>query len=155
MTATATAYRPRVGDRVVVDPNGIGVSPSTLGRVYVVSKVNPKNVKCTATDGGRGLNYPADLLVPAPEGAPTATATATPVPVPTFTWHEAGTVVTCDRDLESWKAGTPLVVWKCDGEKSNVTLLGGAARGCYYRVPVARLTVRDTAWLTEYLVDHA
>lgn len=157
MTATATAPAFTVGQRIIVDPNGIGVSPSVLGRVFIVKRVNPKNVVCSPADGiGRGINYPKYLLLPAPEDDD-AQGPAVLVPYVPPVFHDVGAIVTCEETLTyrgmTWPAGSPLIVWKCDGRKSNVVNLGGNPTGGYFRIPVARLTVRDAAWLAEYLVS--
>jgi hypothetical protein len=52
----------KVGDRVEPLPR--------TGTVFIVEKVNPrKNVRCSAEDGSRGINWPAELLVPATDEA--------------------------------------------------------------------------------------
>lgn len=51
------------GDRVTPDTRNPRVPWQTRGREFTVTKINPKNVKCTSRDGGRGINFPPELLV--------------------------------------------------------------------------------------------
>lgn len=132
------------GDRVT-PVNTVGVPPETLGRVFVVVKVNPKNLRCCAEDGGRGINFPPHILLPATDENVAAGRKLQPfTPVEFF---DAGQIVTLKRPWRSWATDTPLVVLKDDGKgKVNVTLLGGAD-GQYLRISSAGLEKRGLAWL--------
>lgn len=152
MSDTVTAYRPSVGDRVHVDPEGLGVPPGVVGRTFVVAKVNPKNVKCSATDGGRGINFPAYLLVPGDAPAAPARAAVVGLPFVPREFFTLGEVVTLKRPMAGTPADLPYVVMKDDGRgKVNVAPLGGD-RDRYVRVPTAGLVKRDLTWLAEHLV---
>lgn len=149
MSETTTAYRPKVGDRVHVDPEGMGVPGGVVGRTFVVTKVNPTNVKCEATDGGRGINFPAYLLV---QGDAPAASAAVGVPFVQREFFVIGEVVTLKRPMAGTPADLPYVVMKDDGRgKVNVAPLGGD-RDRYVRVPHAGLVKRDLAWLAEHLI---
>lgn len=138
----------RVGDKVTPDPNGYGVSPSVIGQVFTVAKVNKVNLTCISDSGGRGLRYPPALLLPAtPENLESK-----PVGCPfrELEFFSAGEIVTVSgRHAEP---GAPYVVLKCDGEKANVAKLGGDGDR-YWRGPVSMLTRRDLEWLTERLMS--
>lgn len=140
------------GDRVVTvaDPS---IPRSVAGRVFIVEKVNPKNVICRAEDGGRGINYPKTLLTAATDDALAASSAPRPfVPVEHF---EVGTIVTLTRPYRDWTTETPLVVIGGRGDKVNVTLIGGD-HDRYVRVPArSGLVRRDLAWLAERLLDEA
>jgi hypothetical protein len=141
----------RVGDRVIVDPAGIGVSRSVLGQVFVVEKVNPKNVKARPAEGGRGINYPKHLLLPAPpEGYPTPLGR----PYVEQAYVEAGSICTLKSPWSDLAVDTPLICFKGGVEKINLFRLGDTS-GRYVRVPAAAVTTRDLAWLTERLVEMA
>lgn len=147
MSAPTKFWKP--GDKVVVAPE-FAPPPSVAGRVFTITKVNPKNVVCSADDGGRGISYPADTLRPYdPDAAPVAPPLGRPyvyaeIPPP------LGTIVTLKRAFKTITVDTPLVVVASKGGKVNVTLVGGD-NDRYVRVPTAGVVVRDLAWLTETL----
>jgi hypothetical protein len=161
MTTDAPARPLRKGDRVTPNPNYAGLPAQTLGRIFIVDKVNPKNVRTTAEDGGRGTNFPADAYVRVQPGetAPDVTARLRrelPLgrpyePAVHFTLGEIVTLKTAFRD---WGTDEPLIVFKDGGDKVNVTKLGGD-NDRYVRVPKAGLVKRDRSWLAERLMDEA
>lgn len=129
MTST-TSFK--VGDRVVVNPEYSDIVPAqTLGHVFKVYKVNPKNVRCESeTPGMRGINYPAYLLMPAP---PAGESVPIGRPFQSREFFALGEVVTINADglnmlrgstLQEVDEATPMVVVK-EGEKVMVTKLGG------------------------------
>jgi hypothetical protein len=137
----------RVGDKVTPDPSGYGVAPSVIGKVFTVAKVNKVNLTCTSDDGGRGLRYPPNLLLPATpenlEAPPIARS------FKKLEFFQGGEIVTVSgRHAEP---DTPYVVTKCDGEKANVVKLGGD-NDRYWRGPVSMLTRRDFEWLADRLM---
>lgn len=138
------------GDRVYVDPAFDGAAAGVLGRVFVVDKVNPKNVRCHAEDGGRGINYPKEALKlyeggEVPVGRPF-------VPIADTEFFSAGEIVTLKRAYKDWTAETPLVVLVDKVNKVNVTLLGGDGDR-YLRCPREGLVKRDLDWLAEALIS--
>ena len=119
-----------VGQKVTPDPTSDRVNPATRGRTYTVAKVNPKNVKCTADDGGRGLNYPRELLVPAtPENLAAASK-----PLIRET--------TC-----------PMVVIGGTSTRIKVARIGGDDDR-YVLIPDSGLIRRDRAWLAGALAGY-
>lgn len=140
------------GQRVAVDPDFPGAARDVLGRTFVVQKVNPRNVQCTAEDGGRGINYPKESLVALADGEQAPGLTPRPyVPREFFT---CGEIVTLNRPFKHWTTDQPMVVLADKGNRVNVTPLGGDADR-YVRVPPAGLTKRSVEWLAERLVDMA
>jgi len=148
MSTTTRTYR--VGDKVTPDPDSFGVPPTTLGRVFTVAKVNPRNLRCTADDGGRGINFPASILLPATEENVAKSNAPRPyVPVEFFTTGEIVTVKTAGKI----PVDQPMVVLKHDGgDKVNITQLGGDGDR-YWRWPAKSLIKRDLEWLTERLME--
>jgi hypothetical protein len=163
MTAAPTRKLAK-GDRVTPDPDFPGLPAHTLGSIYIVEKVNPKNVIARPeTGGGRGVNFPADAYLRVQPGqtvSDVARATATPVPFEETTFFTAGEIVTIKRAVgargETWGTDDPMVVIRDGGQRTvNVTKLGGADDDRYLRVPRAGLTKRDIGWLTERLMEEA
>lgn len=152
MTTTPRTYK--VGDLVTPDPAAYGVPASTKGRVYRVTKVNPKNLKCAALDGGIGINFPPYALVPAASADAPALPTTTLLPT-TITWLNNGSVVTLAGGFAKfgWTAETPLVVIADKGERINVAALFGS-RSEYLRCARKSLTVRDAEWLLHRLAGR-
>jgi hypothetical protein len=144
----------QVGDRVtpIADER---VPAETLGRVFVVRKVNPKNLKCEAEDGGRGINFPAELLAPATDENIAAGRSSFGVPYTPRELFANGQVVTLANPYKDITTDTPLVVSKDDGGRMvNVVKLGGdGAR--YLRMGPSNLVKRDLTWLTEELMNRA
>lgn len=141
------------GDKVTPNPNAFGVPAQTIGRVFTVEKVNPRNLRCSADDGGRGINFPAELLLPASD----ADASKIHVPYrPPAVYVAPGTIVTMQGGF--FKHGitptTPLIVVKDSGDKVNVVQLGGD-EGRYIRVPKELIEHRTREWLTEQLVEES
>lgn len=155
MTVT-TAVRPfKPGDRVHVDPQYPGAPRSVLGRTFVVKKVNPKNVSCESTDGGRGINYPKDSLVLGDAergtGAPGSPVIGVPFVMPEF--FGLGEIVTLKRPMPGTPADLPYVVIKDDGrDRVNVALVGNND-GRYVRAGRTGLVKRDREWLATRLLD--
>jgi hypothetical protein len=150
MTATAFAR----GMLVIADPEqGFRVQPEVLGRVFRVTKVNPKNVQAEATDGGRGINYPKDLLVPAPPEGEPVPAPVLGRPYQPREFFSAGEVVTMSRPYKEFGTESPMVVLKDNDRKVNVAPLGGD-RDRYIRCPPDGLVKRDLAWLAERLIEE-
>jgi len=148
----STTKKFAVGDLVTPDPAAVGVPTGALGRVYKVTKVNPKNLLCDAVDGGRGINFPADMLVAHDEASTVNGAVVRPFQPREF--FVCGQIVTLKKAWKAWTTETPLVVMKDNGNKVNVTLLGGD-EDRYLRVPPEGLQSRDAAWLAEALLDSA
>lgn len=153
----STVRKFKVNDRVTPDPAALGVPASTIGNVYVVKKTpggSRKNYQCDAEGGGRGINFPAEMLLPA-DAAPSGAAAVLGRPFEPTAWYEVGEVVTFKRPPSGYTDKSPFVVFKDSGEKVNVTPLGGA-EGRYWRVPKRGdlLVKRDLAWLAERLVDE-
>jgi hypothetical protein len=142
-----------IGDKVTPDPDAHGIPKATVGRIFIVRKVNPKNILCDAEDGGRGISYPAEVLLPATDENLAKATTARPfVPREFFV---CGEVVTFARSApKGFDLDSPFVVLKDNGEKVNVAPLGGD-EDRYWRVPHAGLTKRNIVWLTESLLDRA
>lgn len=138
------------GDRVYVDP--ADATPSVLGRVFVVEKVNPKNVLCRAEDGGKGINYPATTLrIYEGDGVPILPLGRPYVPIEFFT---VGEIVTLTRPWKDWTTETPLVVIADKVKRVNVARLGGDGDH-YLRTPREGLTRRTVEWLAEALLQEA
>lgn len=135
------------GDRVYVDPAFAGIRDEVLGRVFVVRKVNPKNVLCDAEDGGKGINYPAESLRPY-EGEIPAAAAVLGRPYVPVEFFDAGSIVTLTAPWRDWTTETPLVVLADKVNKVNVTRLGGDGDH-YLRAPREGLTRRTVEWLAE------
>ena len=148
-----TTHTFKIGERVIVDPHGIGVSRSVLGQVFVVEKVNPKNIVARPAGGGRGINYPASLLLPAPpEGEPAPIG----VPYVESVYVEKNAIVTLNRQYKDITTETPMVNHKAGFGTDQLNLFRlGDTSGRYVRVPASAVTVRDVAWLTERLVEMA
>lgn len=141
----APGKRFKVGDKVMIAPaHRRRIDDHT--RVFTVATVNPKNYRCSADDGGRGLNYPDEALVPHDPDAPPTLALGVPfVPREFF---DAGAVVTLAQPYPKlgWTTETPLVVLADKERTVNVTRIGGAGSS-YLRVPPAGLVRRDLEWL--------
>jgi hypothetical protein len=141
-----TAFK--VGDRVT-PAHAPGVPPDCLFRTFIVRKVNPKNLKCDAEDGGRGISFPACLLLPATDD----NLKRTGVPYKPRELFCMGEVVTLTKAWKTWTTETPLVVLADSGDKSvKVALLGGEGDR-YACITPSGLVKRDLAWLTESLVE--
>lgn len=138
------------GDRVYVDP--AFAAEGVVGRVFVVHKINPKNVLCTAEDGGKGINYPHGSLRPYEGEIPGAAAVLGRPFVPTE-FFNAGEIVTLTRPWKDWTTETPLVVLADKVKRVNVTRLGGAGDQ-YLRVPHGGLTRRTVEWLAQALLQE-
>lgn len=140
----------KVGDKVTPDIDYPGLPEATLGRVFTVAKINPKNIRATADDGGRGINFPEAALLPAtPENVNKLTTHRPFVPREFFC---AGEIATFVRPPNGHSAESPFVVLKDNGEKVNVALLGGEDDR-YWRVPHSGLVKRDLTWLAEALLE--
>lgn len=135
----------RPGDRVVVNPDYPGVRANVLGRVYVVDRVNPKNVVCRPEDGvGRGINYPKESLLPATDE--NIAKAAAPRPYEPREFFTCGEIVTTKVPVKGREADEPFIVLKDDGNKVNIALLGGD-NDRYWRMPASGLVKRDRTWL--------
>jgi hypothetical protein len=151
-TPAPLAIRYRVGDKVTPDPDGFGVPADTLGRVFTVAKINKVNMRCTADDGGRGINFPPSLLIPATEE--NVNKAFKPRPFVKREFFHAGEIVTVNRPNRKLDTRQPMVVIKHDGgERVNLARLGGEG-GRYWRWPATDLVKRDTAWLAERLIEE-
>lgn len=150
MPTTDRKYK--IGDRVTPDPAAPNVPAATIGRIFKVTKVNPVNIQAEAEDGGRGINYPASILLPADQAptGPAATVLGRPFePIEFFTLGEIVTF-TPGSAPKGYTDTSPFVAYKDDGKKVNVTPLGGA-EDRYWRANRRILVKRDLAWLTEQL----
>lgn len=146
------------GDRVTPDSTVFGPRPHTLGRVFIVQRVNPKNIVAKPEDGvGPASNYPKAMWLPAtPENvqagrdaaARGGVARVTAIPTQTF---EAGEIVTLVKPYEMWTTDRPLVVTAVNARSVSVVSVGGGDSGRYMRVPHAGLVKRDRAWLAASL----
>jgi hypothetical protein len=151
MSITPLSIQYRVGDKVTPDPDGIGVPADTLGRVFTVAKVNKVNLRCTADDGGRGINFPPSLLLPATDENVNKAFRPRPF-VPREFFH-AGEIVTVKTPRGKLSSYEPMIVIKHDGgERANLARLGGED-GRYWRWPTRDLVKRDLEWLTERLME--
>lgn len=135
-----------VGDRVTISHE---YAPTRLrGRVFIVERVNPKNVIARPEGGGKGINYPKytlEKVVGEAHGAVTVTE------VPILTLHDPGSIVTLKQTPNGEKDNQPYIVIKDDGgERVNVTRLGGN-EGRYWRVPRRGVEARDIEWLKSVL----
>lgn len=115
------------GMKVTPDPTSPYVRSETVGRVFTVTKINPKNVRCTADDGGRGLNYPRELLVPAtPENLAKAQDPARlSRPFVPRELYALGEVVTLKRAYRQYDTQAPFVVIGSTPNRTKVAPLGG------------------------------
>lgn len=138
----------KVGDKVtpISDER---VPLDCRGRVFTVEKVNPKKLKCSADDGGLGINFPKDLLAPATDENLAAGKTVSTPFVPRE-FFSVGEIVTLAKSWKDWGTDKPLVVLKDGGKRVNVTPLGGDDDK-YLRVPPSGLVKRDLEWLAEAL----
>lgn len=135
----------------MVDPEGIGARDAVLGRVYTVTKVNRVNVKCSADDGGRGLIYPPDLLLPYdPENPPTGSVTRVPIE---SEWYVLGEIVTFKKPPAGFADDCPFVVMADNGDKVRVARLGGD-KNKYFRATKRGIVRRDVPWLIERLMEE-
>lgn len=154
MTDATVTFRRQ--QRVIVKPECAHQAPSgVMGRVFVVEKVNPKNLLCQAEDGGRGINYPKDSLMPAPPpGEPLPEIPlGRPYEPAREEYFAAGEVVTLDRAFKDFGTNTPMVVLQDKGTKVNVApLFGDGDR--YVRAAPTGLIKRSPAWLAERLLDR-
>lgn len=142
-----------VGQKVTPDPTSDRVNPATRGRTYTVAKVNPKNVKCTADDGGRGLNYPRELLVPA---TPENLAAASKPLIREFVPREhftLGEIVTLKQPLGRHSTTCPMVVIGGTSTRIKVARIGGDDDR-YVLIPDSGLIRRDRAWLAGALAGY-
>lgn len=149
-----------VGDKVTPKADAYGVPKDTLGRVFEVTKVNPKNTKAKALDGGRGINFPQEILVAATDENVAAGEAARgsvfgrSVEPVRDEFFKPGEIVTLKRPWRDWTTETPLVVIADKGRKVNVVPLGGAAElGRYLRVPPTGLEKRSRGWLAALLIE--
>lgn len=123
MSTVSTAPKTfAVGDKVTPDPNLDGVPRDTIGRVFTVEKVNKVNLKCSADDGGRGINFPPFALLPAGDGAPAPTIGRPFVPREFFS---VGEIVTMKNPGKFGTTETPFVVIADKASKVNIARLGG------------------------------
>lgn len=145
----------RKGMRVTPDPEFPSLPAASLGRTFIVDRVNAVNTKTTAEDGGRGTAYPHEAYIILADGqtpddvAPEAEASTE------FVWFALGQIVTVTQAWKGWTTETPLIVLNDTGDdKVRVALLGGEGDR-YARLSRKSLVKRDLAWLTEALVDAA
>lgn len=142
------------GDLVTIRTDA-GTPNRLLGVVFKVKKVNPRNILAypvvpSATAGGKGINYPAELLEPfAGEVPENGRLSGVTVPLPQF--FDVGEIVTFMRPPAGSTVDTPYVVVKDSGDdKINVSKLGGEGSR-YYRAAKIGIVKRDLAWLKEHL----
>lgn len=143
------------GDKVTPKADVQGVPPGTIGRTFTVYKVNPKRMRCSADDGGRGINFPPSLLVAATEENLAARWNGVaPVrfgdPAERFV---VGEVVSLTRPWRDWDEGTPLVVVGGRNGRVNVTLVGGYGDS-YLRTTPSNLVRRGAEWLVDQLLEQ-
>lgn len=144
------------GQRVTPDRDFPGLPSHTFGKVYKVERVNRVNVVAQPeSPGERGVNFPAEAyIVLAADEQPQSAGVAVARPFQSREFFLCGEVVTLKRAYKDWGVGTPMVVLKDNGEKVNVTPLGGDGDR-YLRIAGEGLVKRDLGWLTEVLVDAA
>ena len=143
------AQRFKVGDKVTPVHDDERVPNDTRGRVFTVRTRNPKKVKCDADDGGRGINFPDEILRPATdENVKLGQGPFTRPYVPPV-FFDIGEIVTLTRPYKDITVDTPMVVI-ADKQRVNVTKLGGDD-GQYLRANRENLVKRDLAWLREEL----
>lgn len=141
----------KIGDRVTPIAGDDRVPRESRGRVFIVAKVNPKNIKCSAEDGGRGINFPADLLTEATDKNIAAGNILGRPYEPPEIFHE-GEIVTLKRAYQHITTETPMIVTKQGPKNVNLSPLGGSDR--YMRCPPAGLVRRDLEWLAETLCEQ-
>lgn len=141
------------GDKVIPNPEFADRMPSgVLGRVFTVEKVNPKNLKCSADDGGRGINFPASILKAYDPNVPLANQIGRPFRALEF--FSEGEIVSLKSAWRDWSVDTPLVVIKQTDLKVNVVPVGGTSNGVYLSIPSSGLVKRDKMWLAERLLEE-
>lgn len=141
------------GDKVIPNPEFAERMPAgVLGRVFTVEKVNPKNLKCSADDGGRGINFPAEILKAYDPNVPLSEQIGRPVRE--FVFFGEGEIVSLKSAWRDWSVDTPLVVIKQTDLKVNVVPVGGTPNGVYLRIPATGLVKRDKMWLAERLLEE-
>lgn len=158
MASTLTKFH--VGDLVMVDPQAVGVNTAFIGKRFVVTKVNPKNVVAfPALEDGtripheRGINYPKDILLPYD---PTAPAVVAPASVAISEPYQPpladGTIVSLAKPFKDFTVDTPLVVLNGEtrGGKVKVTRVGGDGYR-YLSIRRQGLVERDLGWLVRTL----
>lgn len=151
MSETTTAVRPFAkGDKVIVNP--ADAPRGVAGVVYVVDRINPKNIIARPVGSvvRKGINYPKDLLRHY-DGEVTDYGTVAggiSVPIPEF--FDIGQVVTFKTPPAGATTETPFVVI-AQKDRVNVTRLGGDG-GRYWRAAPSGLVKRDLAWVAESLV---
>lgn len=142
------------GDKVTPDPSYPGLPSAALGRTFTVVKVNPRNLRCDADDGGQGIDFPAESLLPATREN-LAKNRPHPDRVVNTIFFYVGQIVTLTKPALEYDVDTPMVVTR-DSGAGNVTVarLGGQ-HGRYTRVPREMLVKRDVEWLADSLLDSA
>lgn len=157
---TTATHTFAAGDRVVFAPDA-PVKRNLVGLVFTVERApsgRQRNYWIKAVSGSGTYSVKGEMLAPAPAGD----AAVVGVPFEEREFYSAGEIVTLnERGLRMLRgqtardvgADTPMVVLK-DGEKTNVTKLGGW-EDRYLRMPPNTLTKRDLAWATERLVELA
>lgn len=146
----------KAGDKVTPVADSERVPPQCRGRVFTVAKVNPKKAKCTADDGGRGINFDHDLLVPATDENVAAgkRPTVSAVPIEHREFFTPGEIVTLSEPWKDYTDRTPMVVLKDGDRYVNVVRLGGEG-GRYGRIPASGLVRRGAGWLAERMLEEA
>jgi hypothetical protein len=140
------------GDKVVPNPEFAERMPSgVLGRVFTVEKVNPKNLRCSADDGGRGINFPAEILKAYNPDVPLGPQISRPF-VERELFHE-GEIVSLRNDFKQWTTSMPMVVIREGDKRIRIAPLGGA-EGRYLLMPPSSLVKRDKMWVAERLLEE-
>lgn len=145
----------KVGAKVTPIANDERVPAECRGRVFTVDKLNPKKAKCSADDGGRGINFPYELLTEATDENVEAGKGPITRPFEPREFFDPGEVVTLATAWKDWDTEKPLVVIKDGGGKRvNVAPIGGSDGQCL-RVPPTGLVRRDIEWLAGALLERA
>lgn len=140
------------GDKVVPNPAFAERMPSgVLGRVFTVEKVNPKNLRCSADDGGRGINFPAEILMAYDPDAPPAAIVSRPF-VEREIYHE-GEIVSLRNPFRSWGTDIPFIVIREGDKRIRIAVLGGS-EGRYLLMPPSSLIKRDKMWVAERILEE-
>ena len=136
MTMTETTFK--VGDKVLVDH-------ATYPGVWTVTKVNPKNLKLSQADRGRGLNAPKSMCIPAGDATDAPVASAVGIPMRSLPYLMPGTAVVYNGPpMKGVATGDHLVVLRDKDDRVNVTHLGGDD-GRYWRMPPRHLSIAPNA----------
>lgn len=142
----------KVGDKVT-PIHDERIPAECRGRVFTVEKLNPKKAKCSADDGGRGINFPYDILCEATDENVQAGGEPITRPFDPDAFFTTGEVVTMKDSWKDFTPETPLVVIGDTGKRVKVARLGGD-NDRYVRCGRDSLVKRDLEWLAGALLEQ-